>query len=90
MNKTITPFVFAAALLVAMLASTGIAHAQGTPRIVYTDGQTAIEGDSFGVTPSGDRTAVVVFFRPLSAGTYRATLDEVSQEHIVGGDDTGE
>ncbi len=32
MNKTITPFVFAAALLVAMLASTGIAHAQGTPK----------------------------------------------------------
>ncbi len=89
-NKTITPFVFAAALLVAMLASTGIAHAQGTPRIVYTDGQTAIEGDSFEVVHNPSTEQVVISFTPLQAGTYTAMLDGASNTASVTNDAVGD
>ena len=82
-NKTITPFVFAAALLVAMLASTGIAHAQDHT-VTYTSGQTAIEGDSFLVNVNGP--SVLITFEPLKQGTYTAVLDGATNSVTVTGD----
>ena len=86
-NKTITPFVFAAALLVAMLASTGIAHAQ---EVTYTSGQMAIEGDSFEVVHNPSTEQVVISFTPLQAGTYTAMLDGASNTASVTNDAVGD
>ena len=85
MNKTITPFVFAAALLVAMLASTGIAHAQ---TVTYAPGQTAIEAGSFNIVTSGTQT--LVGFTPLKAGIYTVVADGQTKTLTVTSDELGD
>ncbi len=85
MNKTITQFVFAAALLVAMLASTGIAHAQS---VTYADGQTAIRADSFSIRTSGTQTSVNFF--PLKTGTYTVVAGGQTKNVTVTADDAGD
>ena len=85
MNKTITPFVFAAALLVAMLASTGIAHAQ---TVTYAPGQTAIEAGSFNIVTSGTQTLVGFF--PLKTGTYTVVAGGQTKTTRVTADDEGD
>ncbi|WP_424947469.1 PKD domain-containing protein [Candidatus Spongiihabitans sp.] len=85
MNKTITPFVFAAALLAAMLASTGIAHAQA---VTYAPGQTAIRADSFSIRTSGTQTSVNFF--PLKTGTYTVVAGGQTKNVTVTADDAGD
>ncbi len=85
MNKTITPFVFAAALLAAMLASTGVAHAQA---VTYAPGQTAIRADSFSIRTSGTQTSVNFF--PLKTGTYTVVAGGQTKNVTVTADDAGD
>ncbi len=85
MNKTITPFVFAAALLAAMLASTGVAHAQA---VTYAPGQTAIRADSFSIRTSGTQTLVGFF--PLKTGTYTVVAGGQTKNVTVTADDAGD
>ena len=85
MNKTITQFVFAAALLAAMLASTGIAHAQA---VTYAPGQTAIRADSFSIRTSGTQTSVNFF--PLKTGTYTVVAGGQTKNVTVTADDAGD
>ena len=81
MNKTITPFVFAAALL----ASTGVAHAQA---VTYAPGQTAIRADSFSIRTSGAQTSVNFF--PLKTGTYTVVAGGQTENVTVTADDSGD
>ena len=74
MNKTVTPFVFAAALLVAMLAATGTAQAQEAVNFQGVPGNNDIRISWMKPATSGTTFSYFVTAKPEDGTTVNATI----------------
>ncbi len=74
MNKTVTPFVFAAALLVAMLAATGIAQAQEAVNFQGVPGNNDIRISWMKPATGGTTFSYFVTAKPEDGTTVNATI----------------